>query len=155
MESKNKPKIIEIDPEEFFNYSSAEEILKYVGERVKCEICDKTYASKQSLSIHIKSVHQKIKDNICKFCEKAYSRNYDLQIHMKTVHKEGVKKIQAQNERKKDEEKYEIVHKEGIKFFNAHVNPVAKPTKNFIGQNSKTQFERDNSYTMLSKVTIF
>ena len=134
MESKNKPKIIEIDPEEFFNYSSTEEILKYVNERVKCEICDKTYASKQSLSIHIKSVHQKIKDNICKFCEKAYSRNYDLQIHMKIVHKEGIEKIQAQNERKKDEEKYEIVHHKGIKI-----------GRIFGIQNSKKQFERDNS----------
>ena len=108
-----------MDPEDFFKNSSAEQLLKYVDKSVKCEICDKTYASKNNLSLHIKSVHHNIKGNKCKFCEKAYSRNYDLKIHMKYVHNEQMKK----NEGKKDEDILEKTHqmKNFSKFFECEI----------------------------------
>ena len=51
----------------------------------KCNLCNKLFSNKSSLTKHIKSVHEKIKFK-CEICDKELSRKDDLQRHKKTVH---------------------------------------------------------------------
>ena len=51
----------------------------------KCDICNKLFSNKSSLTKHIKSVHEKIKFK-CEICGKELSRKDKLQRHKKTVH---------------------------------------------------------------------
>ena len=51
----------------------------------KCDICNKLFSIKSSLTKHIKNVHEKIKFK-CEICGKELSRKDKLQRHKKTVH---------------------------------------------------------------------
>ena len=51
----------------------------------KCNLCNKLFSNKSSLTKHIKSVHEKIKFK-CEICDKELLRKDDLQRHKKTVH---------------------------------------------------------------------
>ena len=51
----------------------------------KCEICSKDLSSKKYLEIHIKSVHQGIKDYICTICDQRFGTPCTLRDH-KTIH---------------------------------------------------------------------
>ena len=47
----------------------------------KCDICEKNFTVKKSLDQHIKSFHEKIKDQICEKCGKGFSRKAYLKTH--------------------------------------------------------------------------
>ena len=51
---------------------------------VKCDICDKLFAYKQSLSVHMKAFH----DNMpkCDMCKKSFSSKFNLNKHVRVVH---------------------------------------------------------------------
>ena len=51
-----------------------------------CEKCDKRFAQKRDLNVHMKAVHLKIKDYICDKCDKRFAKNSHLNRHMKAVH---------------------------------------------------------------------
>ena len=55
-----------------------------------CKNCEKSFSSKQYLDIHLKTVHDKIKDSIkCDLCEKTFGHQYFLKIHVKESHENG------------------------------------------------------------------
>ena len=57
------------------------------GRKFKCNQC--TFSSRsgiQQVKIHIKEVHDKVKDIICKYCGSAFSRRSNLNQHVKNVH---------------------------------------------------------------------
>ena len=54
--------------------------------RFKCEECDYKCSSKCELNVHIKKVHDKIKDHECKECDSKFSTGGDLNQHIKAVH---------------------------------------------------------------------
>ncbi len=51
----------------------------------KCEICDKTFSWKCTLMRHI-AVHNNVKTNRCELCEKVFTEQYSLKLHVKRVH---------------------------------------------------------------------
>jgi hypothetical protein len=54
--------------------------------KFKCDKCDYKCSTKSNLNIHIKQVHDKIKDIKCNLCDYKCSRKYDLNKHIKSVH---------------------------------------------------------------------
>jgi uncharacterized Zn-finger protein len=63
--------------------------IKQVHDKIKdhpCNRCHSAFSTNSDLTCHIKAVHDKIKDYICNDCEKAFSTNSKLQRHMKQVH---------------------------------------------------------------------
>ena len=57
---------------------------------MQCQFCDQTFRHSGGLKIHVRSVHEKIKDYHCKLCDKSYTQSHSLKNHIKIVH-EGVK----------------------------------------------------------------
>ena len=53
--------------------------------KIKCELCEYE-ASRGSLNLHIKHVHDKIRDFKCEQCDYECSTNSDLNKHFKAVH---------------------------------------------------------------------
>ena len=53
--------------------------------------CNQSFNSEQSLKLHKKVVHQKIKDHKCKVCPKAFGNSHNLDRHIESVH--GAKTI--------------------------------------------------------------
>ena len=54
--------------------------------QVSCDICDKTFTSKEHMTRHLKRVHNNILDVLCPKCDyKTYS-NFNLRIHVTRVH---------------------------------------------------------------------
>ena len=54
--------------------------------KFSCEICDKSFSEKGSLQRHVASVHQGIKNFSCEVCSKSFSRKNYLQLHITAVH---------------------------------------------------------------------
>ena len=54
--------------------------------KFKCDKCDFKAISSSRVKVHIKSVHDKIKDNVCQECEYTCSSKGNLDIHIKSVH---------------------------------------------------------------------
>ena len=52
----------------------------------KCDLCDRIFSTKGSLKMHIKSVHDKIKDICCSDCDMKFLTNAHLQRHKSSVH---------------------------------------------------------------------
>ena len=53
----------------------------------KCEICQKSFATKQSLQKHVESIHYENNGDFeCKFCNKEFSEKGNLKVHTETVH---------------------------------------------------------------------
>ena len=55
-------------------------------ERLSCDLCDFKCKNKSNLQVHIKRIHDKIKDFECDKCEYKCSNSCDLNIHIKRVH---------------------------------------------------------------------
>ena len=51
--------------------------------RVLCTVkgCDKIFANARNMTIHIKRVHEKIKDFVCHYCDKRFCTSSDLRAH--------------------------------------------------------------------------
>ena len=57
-------------------------------QRLDCNICGKSYKSKQILGLHKKTIHYGIKDFSCQLCSKTFGQITSLNYHIKNVHKE-------------------------------------------------------------------
>ena len=67
--------------------------IKAVHERLKnhkCDLCDKAFSQASSLKTHIIGVHERLKNHKCDICDKAFSLLNNLKIHIKIIH-EGLK----------------------------------------------------------------
>ena len=51
--------------------------------RYPCEYCDKTFAHRISVALHMSSHQGK---TLCPICRKVFSRSYNLKLHLQTVH---------------------------------------------------------------------
>ena len=68
------------------------EIIEIVQEkRFKCDLCQKSFKSKESRQNHVSFVHLKVKNRVCKFCGKAFASRYHLERHMRNVHQKVLK----------------------------------------------------------------
>ncbi|KAK3923795.1 Zinc finger protein [Frankliniella fusca] len=54
--------------------------------RYPCQFCDKTFAHRISVALHM-SIHQGKTE--CHICRKVFSRAYNLKLHIQTVHAES------------------------------------------------------------------
>ena len=52
-----------------------------------CEICKKTFSSKQNLKRHVKTVHDEVREHKCDICGITFVHKMDLEIHFKRIHK--------------------------------------------------------------------
>ena len=55
------------------------------GQIHNCEICGKSYNSKNSVELHTKSVHEKLKFS-CKLCGKSFTQKHTIKKHMLDIH---------------------------------------------------------------------
>jgi len=63
-------------------------------ERFFCHLCEKSFAFKESLSKHIKNIHQKILDHHCHLCEYKTYKKFNLKLHISKMHtKVDMKKL--------------------------------------------------------------
>ena len=51
-----------------------------------CNVCDRDLKSKRILKLHVKTVHNQIKDFECSACDKRYANKLTLNLHIKAVH---------------------------------------------------------------------
>ena len=49
------------------------------------QVCTEIHR-KKALTLHIKGVHEKIKEFNCDRCNKKFSKGYNLKVHVQTVH---------------------------------------------------------------------
>ena len=54
--------------------------------RYKCNVCDRDLKSKHILLLHVKTVHNQIKDFECSACDRRYANKLSLDLHIKAVH---------------------------------------------------------------------
>ena len=63
-------------------------------ERLNCDLCDKSFASKQRLNSHISAIHEGIKPVVkrldCSFCDSSFASKQRLKTHIESIH-EGKK----------------------------------------------------------------
>ena len=57
-----------------------------VKEQNICEICKKSFSRKSYLKLHVKTVHDEVKEYKCEICGKTFGQNSELQIHGETAH---------------------------------------------------------------------
>ena len=55
-----------------------------------CKSCDKKYKQFKGLKLHIKAIHEKLKEFSCMSCGKSFTQSHSLRRHTKIVH-EGLK----------------------------------------------------------------
>ena len=63
--------------------------IRYVHEKVrefKCHLCEYESARKDDLKVHVSGVHQKISPFKCDFCERSFIFKHKLSIHMRAIH---------------------------------------------------------------------
>ena len=86
--TEKSPKV-EIDSKKFENDQEINDKTSTTSSSISCEDCGKYFNRKQSLTIHIDSVHKGIKYS-CDSCEKSYTQKAVLNRHMKTLHDGGI-----------------------------------------------------------------
>merc|ERR1712150_2830 len=55
---------------------------------LRCSKCDKSFASKQVLKVHIRSIHEKIKDYSCDYCDYTTADGSNFRRHINKYHKQ-------------------------------------------------------------------
>ena len=68
---------------------------KALGKTHNCNVCDKTFASDRTLSIHVKRYHSH-KIMTCNLCDFKTTEENDLKLHMKNSH--GVEEMMETDE---------------------------------------------------------
>ena len=63
-------------------------IVHGIGERYKCDQCDKDYSKKDTLKFHIESQHETVQKLHCQICQKGFSNKKSLNGHTKEIHEE-------------------------------------------------------------------
>ena len=100
-----------------------------VTNKIKCRICDKKFGRSDCLKIHVKTVHDGIKDHQCKFCNKKFGRLGHMNRHVKEIHdgksrsqslkcKKQVETAQKGSKNAKDSKRMKILEKEALDFSN-------------------------------------
>ena len=58
------------------------------AERVKvpCPKCDKTFTERGRMLIHMKNIHDGIRDEVCDLCNYATYSKFNLRLHIAKVH---------------------------------------------------------------------
>ena len=51
-----------------------------------CQICKKSFTTKRTLKLHVKTVHDELKEYQCNICGKTFGNKSKLQFHIKRVH---------------------------------------------------------------------
>ena len=51
-----------------------------------CKICSREFCNKNYLNIHMKNIHEGVKNFKCSFCDRAYSQSNELQRHISKIH---------------------------------------------------------------------
>ena len=82
-DEQNENKEIEHD-ESLKKQSSKQK--KSIQKIATCESCNKRFAGKQSLRMHIITFHEKLKGHKCDICSKTFGRRKALQNHINAVY---------------------------------------------------------------------
>ena len=53
----------------------------------KCDLCGKAFRKKDSIKIHIATVHEGQKNYKCEFCGKSFGQIGDRNMHIRNIHK--------------------------------------------------------------------
>ena len=116
--------------------------------RYACGYCGKTYVTRGSLKLHLKSLHQKIRHK-CKTCKKSYSTRSYLTKHIKIYHemstkiykcdictnfsckfKEGLTRHVLDMHEKREKPKCDICGKE-VRLLKSHIKQVHEKIKKY------------------------
>ena len=54
--------------------------------KFQCQLCDKNFLGEDKLKVHVKCVHEKVKDKLCDKCDLRFVDNYRLKRHVSQVH---------------------------------------------------------------------
>ena len=57
-----------------------------IKEKNICEICKKSFSTKYTLNLHVKTIHNEVKEHKCDLCGKTFGQNGELQFHATTGH---------------------------------------------------------------------
>ena len=58
--------------------------------QTRCDICQKTFSTKNGLVEHIKYIHVKENNFVCDYCTKAFTRRHDLTRHVSVFHEKTI-----------------------------------------------------------------
>ena len=112
---------------------------------MNCSKCDKTFVSETTLKVHIKMVHDKIKDQQCEHCLNVFLTKSELKRHMITHSDRRIKCSKCENT---------FASKETLKI---HMKMVHEKIKNFKCENcsksffAKSDLKRHISFLVHSK----
>lgn len=65
-------------------------VIHGIGERQKCQECEKDFSTKTNLRTHVKRIHQKSDNSefVCKDCHKKFASKAGLDVHIEAMHQE-------------------------------------------------------------------
>ena len=108
----------------------------------KCELCPYE-ASKTHVNIHVRGVHQKIKDHLCKDCGSAFSRKENLKHHVRSVHQKPKLREKVLIVKNKNLFKCELCpYKASKQHVNTHVKEVHAKIKDHQCKECGSAFSR-------------
>ena len=58
----------------------------FVKEKIPCPHCAKTFSLDTHLKMHIKNIHNSVKDKMCPHCSYSTYSNYNLRLHVSKMH---------------------------------------------------------------------
>ncbi len=67
------------------------------SEKIRCELCDKTFSQAKSLRRHVAETHNAIKFYACNECNHFSARPHDLRIHKQRMHGDGLSRKRDEN----------------------------------------------------------
>ncbi len=118
---KERPFECEVCNFKFTDRGSRARHIKFVHEKrkealVTCSVCQKSFAEKRKLELHVNSVHLELKPFECKFCGIRVSQRGSLNTHIKRFHSETLEqKLQcAQCDRKYESASKLVSHIEEV-----------------------------------------